>query len=126
MIQYFIAGGLFMWLLLILLVVNLILIVKKVTDFHEQKYGNPVGVHSILFIGISSAAVGMFGQILGLFEAFKAIMIATDVSPEIVRRGLAVSFHSTIFGFIICFISAIAWFLLYRKAGAVNQKPKIA
>lgn len=115
MIQYFFEGGLFMWLLCILLIVNLILIGKKSMETPGRQPADVVGIHAILFIGVSSAALGMFGQILGLLEGFKAMLTATDLNPAIVERGFSISFHSTIFGFLIYFLSAAAWFLLFRR-----------
>ena len=116
MIQFFITGGIFMWLLLILLVVELILIARYGTDLWGGTPVKTAQLHTILFIGISSVALGMFGQILGLLEGFKSMLITTDLSPVIVERGFSISFHPTIFGFIICFISAIAWYALYRQS----------
>jgi len=116
MIQFFISGGIFMWLLLILLVVNMSLVVKKAVDLNEGRTVGALGIHAILFIGISSVALGMFGQILGLMQGMKAIIMATDVNPEIVKQGFLISYYPTIFGFVILALSAIAWILLYRIA----------
>ena len=116
MIQFFISGGIFMWLLLMLLVVNMSLVVKKAVDLNEGRTVGALGIHAILFIGISSVALGMFGQILGLMQGMKAIIMATDVNPEIVKQGFLISYYPTIFGFVILALSAIAWILLYRIA----------
>jgi len=116
MIQFFVSGGLFMWLILVLFLVNLMLTTKIALDLNGGQPVDMVGIHAILFIGVSCVWIGMFGQILGLFEGFKEIIIASDVSPAIVRQGFSVSYHPTIFGFVICLLSVIAWFVLYRRA----------
>lgn len=121
MMQFFVSGGVFMWLLMILLVVNLVLIAKKAIELRGRDQIDRSGMHAILFIGIASVALGMFGQILGLLEAFKAMLTATDLSPAIVEHGFSISFHPTIFGFIICFLSAIAWYVLYRQSARAPE-----
>ncbi len=112
MIHFFISGGLFMWILLILLVINVVIIVRQALDA-----GTPATVAidrsgTILFLGMLSLILGMFAQILGIQNALNAIIVANDISPEIVIKGYQQSFHTTLFGFVICIVSALTWLIL--------------
>ena len=44
---------------------------------------------------------GIFGQVIGLFDAFKGIEMMGEVSQAILAGGLKVSSYVTIYGFII-------------------------
>ncbi len=67
--------------------------------------------HSICF----ALAFGIFGQIIGLFEAFKAIEKMGEVSQALLAGGLKVSSFTTIYGFFIFLLSSLCWFILNRK-----------
>ncbi len=74
------------------------------------------GLHSILFWGAISAALGFLGQLSGLWYALGAISRATEISPTVVARGLMESFSTTLMGLAILLVSAIAWFTLRTRA----------
>lgn len=66
----------------------------------------------ILLAGSFSVAWGIFSQIIGIVGALEAIREASDISPQIVYGGAIVSFYSTIWGFIVFFISIVIYFVL--------------
>ena len=70
------------------------------------------GMNALLVLGSLSAAVGMLGQIMGIWYALAAILEAADINPAIVIGGLQASFATTYFGFIIFFIAFISWLAL--------------
>jgi hypothetical protein len=80
------------------------------SDLHEERFKR--GMNALLVLGSLSAAVGMLGQIMGIWYALAAIMVAADISPEIVYKGLQASFATTYFGFITFFIAFIFWLAL--------------
>ncbi len=117
--QIHVEGGiLFMSILFFLLVINLVLIVKSSIDIYFKKRQGSLqkkNLEAIKFIGSFALAFGIFGQIIGLFEAFKAIEKMGEVSQALLAGGLKVSSFTTIYGFFIFLLSSLCWFILNRK-----------
>ena len=67
-------------------------------------------------IGITAFVVSILWTLLGLYQAFGAIMRAPDISPIVIFGGLRVSLISTIYGMVIYLISLII---------RIIQKPRI-
>jgi biopolymer transport protein ExbB/TolQ len=53
--------------------------------------------------------VGILGQFQGIYEALNAIAAAAEVSPQVVWRGLAVSFTTTLAGLATLVVAALVW-----------------
>ena len=69
------------------------------------------GLNALLVLGSMNAALGMLGQIMGIWYALAAILQASDISPEIVIGGLQASFGTTFYGFATFFVAVIAWLI---------------
>ena len=69
-------------------------------------------LNTLLVLGSFNLALGMIGQITGIWDAIDAIKAAGDINPEIVLNGIKVSFGTTIFGLATLIIATIAWLLL--------------
>ena len=79
------------------------------------------GLTALLVTGSICAALGIFAQIHGIWEALEAIMEAADISPRIVMYGLKVSFASTLFGLGSFVVSGLFWLGLSAwKAGKTD------
>ncbi|SDM09225.1 MotA/TolQ/ExbB proton channel family protein [Catalinimonas alkaloidigena] len=78
---------------------------------HRLTYVKSVGLFALIF--------GMFGQLLGLYDAFKAIEQIGAVSQAMLAGGLRVSSISTLYGFFIFLLSYLIWFGLET---ALNRK----
>jgi biopolymer transport protein ExbB/TolQ len=122
MLDFFIQGGQFMWILLVLFVVIIYLSVKKAIELFMKKGLDKArlesGINAIIFWGGISTVLGFFGHFLGVYMAMQAIKMANDISPAIVAGGYAVSLHTILFGLFILMISAVFWFVLrwrYKK-----------
>ena len=113
------SGGPFMWLLMILALVNLFLIVRSaIRLFGGNATEAPKaaqGLHAILFWGTISALLGILGQLSGIYKALNVIMRASEISPNAIAMGFAESLTTTITGLLILFFSAIAWFALQAR-----------
>ena len=96
-------------LLLLVLAVIVLLIIETFVRSESDPARRKQALGGLLVLGSMSAAVGMLGQIMGIWYALAAILAAADISPAIVIEGLQASFGTTYFGFIIFFIAAIAW-----------------
>jgi len=99
-----------MVLLLILVLVVIVLLTietffRKELNYERQQQG----LNALLVLGSMSAAIGMLGQIMGIWYALAAILEAADINPAIVIGGLQASFGTTYFGFIIFFVAFVSW-----------------
>jgi len=119
MLQLFMAGGPFMWFLLVLLFVIIGLGVSNAMQVFGKKTRSKIqienGINSILFWGVFSAVIGFFAHFLGLYQAFTSIMAAADINPAIIGGGYAVSLITVLFGMFIFMISALIWFVLKTR-----------
>jgi hypothetical protein len=94
--------------ILVLVVIVMLVIdtfVKKEVNFERRNQG----LNALLVLGSMNAALGMLGQIMGIWYALAAILEAADISMEIVMGGLQASFGTTYYGFITFFVAMIAW-----------------
>jgi hypothetical protein len=116
MLQFFMNGGPFMFILLFLFVLILVLSVKKVIDLFATKETNPAllekGVNAIIFWGAFSVVIGFLAHFLGIYEAMQAIARASDISPAIVSMGYSMSLITVLSGLFIFMVSALIWFFL--------------
>lgn len=58
-------------------------------------------------VGLFALVWGIFGQVLGLFDAFQAIEMIGEVSQALLAGGLKISSYTTIYGFLIFLISKL-------------------
>ncbi len=106
------GGPYFMYPALLILIVIIILIVK---GFLNLKKEDSRTISLISSIGLFALIWGIFGQLLGLFQAFDYIQVSGEVPATVLAGGIKVSMISTIFGVIIFLISrlgiiSITWF----------------
>lgn len=63
-------------------------------------------------VGILGLVIGVFGQLIGLFNMFKAVEEIGQVAPAMLAGGLKVSAITTLYGLIILIISLIFYLIL--------------
>ncbi len=93
-------------LALIILIIFDTFVAKGVNEERRKK-----SMQALLVLGSMNAALGMLGQIMGIWYALAAILQAADISPAIVIEGLQASFGTTYFGFITFFVAVIFWLI---------------
>jgi len=81
---------------------------KSDADHHNLKKS----LNALLVVGSFNLALGMIGQITGIWDMLDAIVEAADINLEIVIQGIKISFITTIFGLATFMIAVIAWVLL--------------
>jgi len=113
--EWFIMGGsLFMGILTILLVIIVAVSIVFALTIASGKTAEKTNfTHRLKYIkslGLFTAITGILGQLLGLFDAFKAIEQMGDISPGIMAGGLKISLITTLTGLFIYLISFIIWF----------------
>jgi hypothetical protein len=79
-------------------------------------------MQALLVLGSMNAALGMLGQIMGIWYALAAIIQAADISPAIVIEGLQASFGTTYFGFITFFVAFVFWLVFQYLPVPKGQK----
>ena len=84
--------GTYSYTLIIMLIIDTI---RKSDDNSEPR---KKAMNALLVLGSMNVAVGMFGQIMGIWFALAAILEAADINMEMVMDGLKPSFSTTYFG----------------------------
>lgn len=112
---YYQGGPLFMGILTL----NLLVLIAYCTFYaiKKQSLQTDKPLAYIKQIGLFALVIGVFGQLIGLFQAFEAIQAAGMVSPAMLAGGLKVSMITTLYGVLIYIISFVIWFALsaYRN-----------
>ena len=96
-------------IVLMLIIYSLYLKFRKAEPDHQALQKS---LNTLLVLGSFNLALGMIGQITGIWDAIDAIKAAGDINPDIVMTGIKVSFGTTIFGLVTFMIAALAWLLL--------------
>lgn len=108
---FFMGGPLFMGILSILLVGVIFLTVRYTLGSEKSE----PALNMIKSVGLFAMILGVLGQLIGLFDAFKFIEEAGSVSPSMLAGGFKVSMITTIYGIIIYVISYMIWLGLKLK-----------
>lgn len=127
MIQMFVWGGYWMWIILIIAIANIVLTIKNGIEIWRAGTSGKVfdgrSINAILFWGVIGAAAGFLGQITGIYRGMIAFLEASDISLQVTMRGIACALAPTIFGMWVFILSALAWFLLRSWFRSVATKP---
>lgn len=110
MFNWFNAGGVFMWLIVVCLIMVVLLAWRGIGSIRKKSFNRArLDLKSLLVLGFSAIAFGVLGQVLGIYRALGAIIVATDISPAIVLEGFRTASISTIFGTIVFIITLLVW-----------------
>jgi hypothetical protein len=113
---FFMGGTLFMSILTMLLVLMIAwFIYHLVVVFYSKGLSFEIVLRRMAYgksIGLFAMITGIFGQLIGLYEAFTAIEKAGDISPALVYAGIKVSMITTLYGITIYLISLLIWGLV--------------
>lgn len=71
-----------------------------------------------LFIAIAPM-LGFLGTVIGMIQAFDAIQIAGDVSPQLVAGGIKVALITTLFGLIVAIVLQLFYNYLVSKIDSI-------
>ena len=94
-------------LVLLVLIIYTIFLKFRVKENDRQKLSNYL--NAIIVIGSFNLALGMIGQITGIWYAIDEIKMAGDINPDIVMTGIMVSFGTTIFGLATFVMASLVW-----------------
>jgi len=122
MFNLFYEGGvLFMSILTLLLVVLLSISVYYGTLIIKSESGPELRNlyrHRITYIksvGLLSLVVGIFGQLIGMYQGFSLIQSSGAISQSLLLAGIRISMITTLYGMVIFIISYLIWLGLDSK-----------
>ncbi|HNV29234.1 MAG TPA: MotA/TolQ/ExbB proton channel family protein [Cyclobacteriaceae bacterium] len=112
-IDLHIEGGIyFMFPLFLMLMVNLCIIVYLLISRIQKKQFNTKWLEAIKQIGGLAAVWGVFGTIVGLFNAFDALEAIKEMLPfQVIMGGLKVAVITAIYGLSIYCISMLTYII---------------
>lgn len=120
MTSLFYEGGIFMGILTILLLIIIAMAVYQFVQISKNNYEHATTfrhhLSRIKSLGLFALVVGIFGQLLGLYQVFSFIGQVGSISPAILAGGLKVSTIPTLYGMIIFLLSWLIWMGLDFKA----------
>lgn len=112
---FFMGGTLFMSILTILFVIMIAWFLYHLIAVYNFRQLSPETVLRRFgygkSIGLFAMITGIFGQLIGFYEAFSVIEHAVDISPGMLYGGIKVSMITTLYGISIYLISLMIWFL---------------
>lgn len=118
MLDWFAAGGVFMWPVLIAGLVALALALdaaRRVPAAGEpESDGSRLRsrIDAVLFWGGFSALLGVLGTLVGIGMVADHMGRAGSASAGVVWQGIGVALHTTSLGLILLLVSLAAWFAL--------------
>ncbi|MEQ9285989.1 MAG: MotA/TolQ/ExbB proton channel family protein [Cyclobacteriaceae bacterium] len=110
---FWMGGSLFMGILTIIFIAVVVVSILSSLTVYKSDIQKEEAVRKIDYIkqvGLFALVVGILGQLIGLFEAFKAIEQMGNVSPAMLAGGIKVSMITTLYGFFIYIVSVLIWF----------------
>jgi hypothetical protein len=111
---FFMGGPLFMGILTIGLVALIVTI-----SMNQTGKGAIFTVQLAKEIGILSFVIGMFAQLIGLYQMFSVVEQMGKIAPNMLAGGLKVSLITTLYGFLILIIALV--YSLLKNRLAVKQ-----
>ena len=120
MTELFFKGGPFFMgilslILLMLFIISVIFFIHVSTRKIINSEETLRKINTVKSLGIFALIIGILGQLIGLFSAFRAIRFGeVDESPTLVAEGFKVSMIPTVYGILIFIFSIILWFFLKR------------
>jgi len=76
---------------------------------------------SILFIGGFGLLFSLFYRTIGMYSAFAALEVASDISPSLVAGGLKASLIAPLYSLLLFLVTSIIWFINRNKIKSVIQ-----
>lgn len=101
----------------LLTVILMAVVATAVFLYLQKRKGYQPSVSIIKEIGIFGLVIGIFAQLLGLYEAFSAIEQIGSVSPALLIGGFKISSITTLYGLIIFLLAGLLYFGLKMVDG---------
>jgi hypothetical protein len=114
--EFILTGGptgmtFILFLGIVVLIVTLVEISRRLSKTRFSPIDNKL-LLTISSLGGFAILFGLFYQILGLYQAYQAIRMAGDISPQIVMGGVFVSFYAPLFGLAVGLVAFGFWYAI--------------
>lgn len=112
--ELYVAGGTeYMHAVSIPFIANLILIIITVLQIVQKKHVNEKLIEIGKQLGGLALALGVFGTVAGLFQAFDALENSKDIIPfQVIMGGLKVALITALYGLLVFCFSQLAYIVL--------------
>lgn len=113
MIEWFTAGGFFMWFVLGAALVGLVLAIdagRRLAGRAEDAGGLRAEIDGVLFWGGFASVLGLIGTLGGVAQMARWLEQAGDASATVVWGGFRVALIPTAFGLIMLAVCLLAWY----------------
>lgn len=118
---FFEGGWEFMSLITLFAIAMLFFAGKGVSIvFADNTIYEPGRLYYIRFFGMLALVAGIFGQLIGLYDAMQGIAQMGEISQQMLAGGFRVSFITTLYGFFVFLIAHLIWFFLDMKGRKAN------
>lgn len=120
MTEFFFKGGpVFMGILTVILLMILIISGISFIVVYTRKINNSEEtlrkINRIRAAGLFALIIGILGQLIGLFSAFRAIKLGeVEASLSLFTEGFRISMITSIYGVLIFSFSMLIWFVLKK------------
>ncbi len=113
------GGPLFMGFITLILAVILGITIIYTLSILKNRIDTPQKfikkISHVKAIGLFALIIGILGQLISLFSAFRAIEIgAVKATPSLISSGFQISMITTIYGILIYLVSLCIWHGLKR------------
>ncbi|WP_420637288.1 hypothetical protein [Candidatus Palauibacter sp.] len=116
--SFFASLGVIQYPLWIVLVLMLVQISRATVGLvRRDPAGSGLRIHSILILGALAACLGLLGSLVGVWKMADFISRAGEVSAGLAWSGIQVALGSSIVGFLLLGIAAVAWLGLQFAQG---------
>ncbi len=123
--KWIIEGGPVVMLQLLITVGVLVVIIRQIA----MLYGKSPKETSILknqndliiYAGVLNLVIGLIGQLMGIFNAIREILVAADINPEIVAEGFRQAAIPTIYGFWSLIVLSVFWIVFKLKVRTLEK-----
>jgi len=111
--EILVTGGIWYTMpILILGILSLVLILLSAIRLIRKTILPARLTEAILFIGILCFAWGVFGQVVGMFQAAGYIVKAGDMDPSLIWNAFRISLITVLMGFSVLLYSALGWYII--------------
>lgn len=125
MIEWFTAGGFFMWFVLGAAVVGLVLAIdagRRLIGPAEDTGGLRAEIDGVLFWGGFASVLGLIGTLGGVAQMARWLEQAGDAPATVVWGGFRVALIPTAFGLIMLAVCLLAWYGLRAALRRQNSR----
>lgn len=122
MTEWFLEGGIMMWLVLGAGLVGLALAVdagRRLAAGSPEPAELRAEIDAVLFWGGFASVLGLIGTLVGVGQMARYVERAGQVSASLAWSGLRVALITTVFGLVVLAVCLLAWFAL--RAGLLRR-----